>query len=117
MSAIADVADDFCETDDANFNRAAGLFFDALTKRLEAGGDAQVVDFFAGAWIDFKELRADDRAGEIVRDQLAELAGLQDIFTDLSEIGRARGEVGRDDVSSRETVLDDFDVADVGREE
>lgn len=88
-----------------------------MTKGLEAGGDAEVVDFFAGAWIDFKELRADDRTGKIVRDELAELAGLQDIFTHPGEIGRARGEVGRDDVSSRVTVLDDFDVADVGREE
>lgn len=70
-----------------------------MTKGLEAGGDADVVDFLAGAWIDFKELRTDDRTGKIVRDELAELAGLQDIFTYPGEIVRTRGEVGRDDVS------------------
>ena len=115
-----DVADDLRETDDVDRD-GAGPRFPLSTRRadrLERFGDAWRSRFSAPVrGIGLEQLGADDRAGEIVRNELAELAGLDDVFPDPGETGRGSGEVGGHDIAAGKAVLDDLDVADVGREE
>jgi hypothetical protein len=91
--------------------------FDPATNGLESGGDAAVVDAGSGARIDLEQLGADDRAGEIVGDELAELAGLEDVFANAGEVGGPGRELGRNDVAAGESIFDDLDVANVGSEQ
>ena len=94
---------------------AFGIGGDAGANRFEGGSDFGVVEFLPCARIDLEELRADDGAGEIVGDELAELAGFDDVIADFGEASGGGGEVGGDDVAASEAIFDDLDKADVGR--
>ena len=84
---------------------------------LDRAGDLEVVEAFAGGGVDLEQLGGDDRAGEVVGHELADLAALDHVLADLFESGRRGLEVGRDHGAAREAVLDDLDEAHVGREE
>ena len=59
----------------------------------------------------------DQRAGEIVRDESAADAGLEDVLAHLGERLGRRHEFRVDDVAGLDAVLDDFHVAHVRREQ
>ena len=115
VGAVLDVADDLREPDDVNadvvgFELAPDVF-------LEAPRDFEVIEFFLGVRIEFQECRADERAGEIVGDQPAHEAGLENVLADFLEDFRFRLEIGRDDRAALNAVFHDLQVAGIGREQ
>jgi hypothetical protein len=115
--ALADVADDLGEADDVDGDPAGAGGFHALPDGLQFRGNVNVIEFLSGLRIDLEQLGADNGAGEVVRHQLAEPAGLDDVFADLREAGRGRGEICGHDVAAREAILDDLDITHVGGEQ
>ncbi|MCC5025538.1 MAG: hypothetical protein J6386_23395 [Candidatus Synoicihabitans palmerolidicus] len=113
--AVADVTDDFGEPDnvnpETNIDGPTGEL--AAYFSLESVGHGPVVETLAGGGIDLEKLGADDGPGKVIGDELAKFAGLDDVGFDLREVCRRRSEIGRDDVATGESVVDDFHVAHV----
>ncbi len=65
----------------------------------------------------FQDRRADERPGEVVGDQAAHDAGLENVVAHPCHAGRRRLEVGGNDVARLDAVFDHLEIADVGREQ
>ncbi len=100
-----------------NADASAAFLFDPRAEGLERLGHAQVVELLPGGGIDFQELRTDNRPGEIVGNELTDLAGLDHVLPDPGQPLRGRLKVGRNDVAARKAVLDHFGIAHIGGEE
>ena len=78
--------------------------------------DLKIVQPPTSSRVDLHQLCADNCSGKVICHQPANDAGLQNVLAYLRQAPRRRSEVSRDDISSDEAALDDFDEANVGRE-
>ena len=109
--AVGDIAHDLGEADEMDIDLGGGEARANLV--LELARNLDVVQPLARRGIDFDQLNADNRGGEIVGDQAPDDVGLEQIFPHLGQEFRRRLEVGRHDVAAGEAALDDFDDDDL----
>ena len=117
--AVGDVADHLRKPYDVQIDVnihvcvCAGLAADAL--KLVCNLD--VVEPLAAVRMELLKLGGDDGAGEVVRHQATDDAGLDDVLPHPGKAGLGRLEVRRKDVAGGDAVLHHLDVAHVRRQD
>ena len=86
-----------------------------LSNTLELGGDTPIIQPLARGRVFLQQVGPDHGATEVFRNQPPDLSRFDDVAPHpLKHIGRRR-EIGRDDVTPGEAILDNFHETDIGR--
>ena len=85
--------------------------------RLQPPRDLLVVEARAADRVHLQQLRAHQRAAEVVRHQAPDTAGLEHVAPHPFQVRGRAAKIGGDDVAAGESLLDDLDEARVRREQ